>query len=122
MFYQMMKLDQNQQNNSSVISLPNDNHTSTALYSTELLHSPGEMQSTQDPEETRQQIRDIAVEVDLYSKQPAQFHNIFNEFEIAYWLARHKRILDLAVNIRDGMMNGINKESEMALTSTYALA
>ncbi len=53
MFYQMMKLDQNQQNNSSVISLPNDNHTSTALYSTELLHSPGEMQSTQDPEETR---------------------------------------------------------------------
>ncbi len=80
------------------------------------------MQLTQDPEKTRQQIRDIAVEVDLHSKQPAQFYNMFNEFEIAYWLAYHKRILDLAVNIRDGMMNGINKESEMASTSTYALA
>jgi len=44
-----------------------------------------------------------------------------NEFEIAYWLAHHKRILDLMINIRDGMANRINKESDMALTSTYAL-
>ena len=117
-------MDQNQQDNSSVVSLPNNNHTSTALYSTEssmILHSPGEMRSIQDYEETQQQIRDISIEADLHSKQPAQFHNMSNEFEIAYWLAHHKRILDLAINIRDGMANGINKESDMASTSTYAL-
>ncbi|CAG8730870.1 8789_t:CDS:1, partial [Funneliformis mosseae] len=70
---------------------------------------------------TQQQIRDISIEVDLYSKQSTQFHNMSNEFEIAFWLAHHKRILDLTINIKDGIVNGINKESDMASTSIYAL-
>ncbi|CAG8724662.1 2396_t:CDS:2 [Funneliformis caledonium] len=48
-------MDQNQQDNSSVVLLPNNNHTLTALYSTKslmILHSLGEMRSTQDYEET----------------------------------------------------------------------
>jgi len=106
-------IDQNQQNNSSVVSLP----TEPSIQDPE----ETQQQTTRYPEEARQQIRDISIEVDLHSKQPTQFHNMSNEFEIAYWLAHHKRILDLAINIRDGMANGINKESDMASTSTYAL-
>ncbi|CAB4441430.1 unnamed protein product [Rhizophagus irregularis] len=45
---------------------------------------------------------------------PTQFQN---EFEIAYWLAHHKRILDLAANIRNGMMTRTDEGDDSALPS-----
>ncbi|GES99195.1 hypothetical protein GLOIN_2v1792160 [Rhizophagus clarus] len=72
-----------------------------------------------------QKIVDIAVEDNLQSKRPIQFQNMSNEFEIAYWLAHHKRILDLAINIQNGMMTGTDEEYETTSTSTsssHALA
>lgn len=41
-----------------------------------------------------------------------------NEFEIAYWIAQHKRVLDLAINIRKGIMTSTDEEYEMASTSS----
>ncbi|RIB26095.1 hypothetical protein C2G38_2164308 [Gigaspora rosea] len=42
-------------------------------------------------------------------KQPIQFKKLDNEFQIAVWVAHYKRILDLATNIRTGMMTRIDK-------------
>lgn len=41
-----------------------------------------------------------------------------NDFETAYWIANHKKILDLAINIRDGMMSNANEEYETTVTSS----
>ncbi|GBB92502.1 hypothetical protein RclHR1_20170002 [Rhizophagus clarus] len=64
-----------------------------------------------------QKIVDIAVKDNLQLKRPIQFQNMSNEFEIAYWLAHYKRILDLAINIQNGMMTSTDEEYET--TSTY---
>ena len=70
-------------------------------------------------EEIRQKIGDNAVvEVNLQSKRPMQFQNMTNEFEIAYWLAYHKRILDLAISIRNGMMTSADEEYETTASSS----
>ncbi|RGB21560.1 hypothetical protein C1646_678439, partial [Rhizophagus diaphanus] len=90
-------------------------HEMTSTNST--LHSSIEMQVLQNhymqesllqkkPEEVRQEIGNVAI--------PTQFQN---EFEIAYWLAHHKRILDLATNIRNGMMTRTNEGDDPALPS-----
>ncbi|CAG8712690.1 17623_t:CDS:2, partial [Rhizophagus irregularis] len=87
-------------------------HEMTSTNST--LHSSIEMQVLQNqesllqkkPEEVRQEIGNVAI--------PTQFQN---EFEIAYWLAHHKRILDLAANIRNGMMTRTDEGDDSALPS-----
>lgn len=54
-------------------------------------------------------------------KFPSQFHNMTNEFEIALWLAHHQRILNLAINIRNGMSTRvIEEECETSLTSNLS--
>lgn len=83
---------------------PNNHISTTFQHDMMSSHSSAEIQILQNhhmqgsllqknQEEIRQEIGDIAI--------PTQFQS---EFEIAYWLANHKRILDLAVNIRNGMM------------------
>ncbi|RGB26700.1 hypothetical protein C1646_770092 [Rhizophagus diaphanus] len=90
-------------------------HEMTSTNST--LHSSIKMQVLQNhymqksllqkkPEEVRQEIGNVAI--------PIQFQN---EFEIAYWLAHHKRILDLATNIRNGMIIRTNEGDDSALPS-----
>lgn len=68
--------------------------------------------------EIPKKIRNVAVEVSLQPKTPMQFQNVSNEFEIAYWLAHHKSILDLAINIRNGMMTSTDGESSISSTSS----
>ena len=42
-----------------------------------------------------------------------------NDFEIAHWVACHKKVLDLAVSIQNGMMSNANeKHNETTLTSS----
>ncbi|PKY52798.1 hypothetical protein RhiirA4_470652, partial [Rhizophagus irregularis] len=92
------------------------------------LLSPNQMQSSQEsfhvqelfqvkPAEIPKKIRNVAVEVNIQSKKPIQFQNMTNEFEIAYWLAHHKSILDLAMNIRKGMMTSSTNEESSISTS-----
>lgn len=50
-----------------------------------------------------------------------QFQNMTNEFEIAYWLAHHKSILDLAINIRKGMMTSTDEESSLSTSPPNTL-
>ncbi|CAG8735276.1 21320_t:CDS:2 [Dentiscutata erythropus] len=51
--------------------------------------------------------------------RPSQFQIVKNEFEIALWLAYYKRILDLAINIRNGMVTRVeNEEPDEPPTST----
>ena len=66
------------------------------------------------PEEIQQEVGNIAIQ----SKQPTQFQHMSNEFEIAYWLAHHKRILDLALNIQNGMMTKTDEGYETHSTSS----
>ncbi|CAG8608418.1 7758_t:CDS:2, partial [Dentiscutata heterogama] len=54
----------------------------------------------------------------LTLKQPAQFQQFNNEFEIAWWLAHQKRILDLATNIRKAKLTKVDKEDNSTSTST----
>ncbi|CAG8799343.1 15213_t:CDS:2, partial [Gigaspora rosea] len=56
----------------------------------------------------------------LLQKRPAQFQQADNEFEIALWVARHKRILDLATNIRNGMMTRIDDRDERRITTSVS--
>ena len=92
------------------------------------LLSPNQMQSSQESfhvqelfqvksAEIPKKIRNVAVEVNIQSKKPIQFQNMTNEFEIAYWLAYHKSILDLAMNIRKGMMTSSTNEESSISTS-----
>ena len=41
-----------------------------------------------------------------------------NDFEIAHWVARHKKVLDLAISIRNGMISNANEHDETTLTSS----
>ncbi|RGB29298.1 hypothetical protein C1646_766781 [Rhizophagus diaphanus] len=92
------------------------------------LLTPSQMQSSQESfhvqelfqvksAEIPKKIRNVAVEVNIQSKKPIQFQNMTNEFEIAYWLAHHKSILDLAMNIRKGMMTSSTNEESSISTS-----
>ncbi|CAG8726169.1 7524_t:CDS:2, partial [Dentiscutata heterogama] len=54
----------------------------------------------------------------LTLKQPAQFQQFNNEFEIAWWLAHQKRILDLATNIRKAKLTRVDEEDNSTSTST----
>ncbi|CAG8783457.1 9486_t:CDS:2, partial [Dentiscutata erythropus] len=54
----------------------------------------------------------------LTSKQPAQFQQFNNEFEIAWWLAHQKRILDLATNIRKAKLTRVDEEDNSTSIST----
>jgi hypothetical protein len=95
------------------------------------LLSPSQMQSSQSfqvqelfqvkPAEIPKKIKNVAVEVNIQSKKPMQFQNMTNEFEIAYWLAHHKSILDLAMNIRKGMMTGTNEENSISTSPPNTL-
>ena len=41
-----------------------------------------------------------------------------NDFEIAHWVARHKKVLDLTISIRNGMMSNADEHDETTLTSS----
>ena len=70
-------------------------------------------------EEIHREIENVAIGIELLPKQPTQFQYMSNEFEIAYWLAHHKNVLDLAINIRNGMLTRTDDEEyETASTST----
>ncbi len=70
-------------------------------------------------EEIHREIENVAIGIELLPKQPTQFQHMSNEFEIAYWLAHHKKVLDLAINIRNGMLTRTDDEEyETASTST----
>ena len=43
------------------------------------------------PEEIQHESEDIAI--DLQLKCPTQFQNMSNDFEIAYWVAHHEKVL-----------------------------
>src|SRR5256885_7606729 len=54
-------------------------------------------------------------------KRPPQFQNMSNEFEVAQWVAHHQRILNLAINISNGMATSIPADKEETVTSSVIL-
>ncbi|CAG8720557.1 2230_t:CDS:2, partial [Dentiscutata heterogama] len=54
----------------------------------------------------------------LTLKQPTQFQQFNNKFEITWWLAHQKRILDLATNIRKVKLTRVDEEDNSTSTST----
>ncbi|RIB30321.1 hypothetical protein C2G38_2026937 [Gigaspora rosea] len=66
------------------------------------------------------QIRTPYQENNLLQKRSAQFQQVDNEFEIALWVAGHKRILDLATNIRNGMMTRIDDRDKRQVTTSVS--
>jgi len=120
-------LSDDEDSSTSSVTNNNDDFIPTAprFTSSTILHSKEIMQPLQKdlyrqelfqkrPKETRHEIE----ELNLQSKRPTQFQNMPNDFEIAYWIANHKKILDLAINIRNGMMSNANEEYETTVTSS----
>jgi len=103
--------DDEDDSNSSVIILPNNNNNRGIQPTQDGLHIQ-ELSKKSSEGGIRQKIDDITIEVDLQPKLPTQFRNMSNEFEIAYWLAHHNSILNLAVNIRNGLMNRTGTDEE----------
>ena len=54
-------------------------------------------------------------------KRPPQFQNMSNEFEVAQWVAHHQKILNLAINISNGMATSIPADKEETETSSVIL-
>ncbi len=69
-------------------------------------------------EEIHREIENVAIGIELLPKQPTQFQHMSNEFEIAYWLAHHKKVLDLAINIRNGMLTRTDDEESSTSTTS----
>ncbi|CAG8705803.1 11853_t:CDS:2 [Funneliformis mosseae] len=66
----------------------------------------------------RWEIDDIDIGVDLQPKLPTQFQSMSNEFVISYWLAHHTSVLELAINIRNGLMNRIGTDGTTLTLTT----
>ncbi|CAG8747605.1 2871_t:CDS:2, partial [Funneliformis caledonium] len=69
-------------------------------------------------EEIQHKAEDIEINLNLQQKRSTQFQNMSNDFEIAHWVARHKKVLNLVINIRNGMMSNADEHDETTLTSS----
>ncbi|KAF0484406.1 hypothetical protein F8M41_023008 [Gigaspora margarita] len=117
--------------NSSVVSSPiyknNETispHSVSSAYKNNEATSSHPVSSVHETDVSLPQENDIALPAyrsdNLLQKWPAQFQQVDNEFEIMLWLARHKRILDLATNIRNGMMTRVDEGDEEHTTTAVS--
>ncbi|CAG8834393.1 35508_t:CDS:2, partial [Gigaspora margarita] len=87
-------------------------HTVSSIHENNETTSPHPVTSSGHENDVSQK-DDISLPIQI----SAQFQQADNEFEIALWVARHKGILDLATNIRNGMMTRIDDGDERQVTT-----
>ena len=107
--------DDEEDSDSSIVILSNNNSSRRIQPSQ---HSLQELFQKKPEGGIQRKIDDIAIEVDLQPKLPTQFQNMSNEFEIAYWLAHNKSVLNLAVNIQNGLTDKIRTDEKYETAST----
>jgi hypothetical protein len=98
---------------SNSFTLPTNNHVQTMPQEIMFSQKDPSMQELllqKKPEKIQHEIEDIAI--DLQPKQPTQFQNMSNDFEIAHWVACHKKVLELAISIQNGMMSSADEEHD----------
>ncbi|CAG8551984.1 15057_t:CDS:2, partial [Gigaspora rosea] len=119
-----VSLSDNESDNSSVVSSPiYENNETTSPQSVSFAHENNEATSSHPVSSVYETDVSLPQEmISLYQliEVPAQFQQVDNEFEIALWLARHKRILDLATNIRNGMMTRLDEGDEEHVTTSVS--
>ncbi|RIB16266.1 hypothetical protein C2G38_2038714 [Gigaspora rosea] len=128
-----VSLSEDESDNSSVISSPiYENNETISPHLVSSAHENNEatsshpVSSVHETDVSLPQENDIALPAhrsdNLLQKRPVQFQQVDNEFEIALWLARHKRILDLATNIRNGMKTRVDeRDKEHATTAVSSI-
>ncbi|CAG8492302.1 7213_t:CDS:2 [Gigaspora rosea] len=120
-----VSLSEDESDNSSVISSPiYENNETISPHLVSSAHENNEatsshpVSSVHETDVSLPQENDIA----LPAHRSVQFQQVDNEFEIALWLARHKRILDLATNIRNGMKTRVDeRDKEHATTAVSSI-